>query len=93
MGFQAAAVTHPDQACDDIEAAVPPALTGRGAVQPFGFTGAVELQVDVLRPDMTDHALLVPGIERLDGCTLRYAAPDFPAAHRMIELIAVLGAL
>jgi D-amino peptidase len=53
----------------------------------------VELQVQVLRPHMTEHALLVPGIEREDGCTLRYAAPDFPTAYQVIELIATLGAM
>lgn len=29
----------------------------------------------------------------VDGCTLRYAAPDFPTAYRVTELIATLGAV
>jgi D-amino peptidase len=47
----------------------------------------------VLRPQMTEYALLVPGMEREDGCTLRYAAPDFPTAYQLTELIATLGAI
>jgi D-amino peptidase len=93
LGARAAVTTHPDQACDLIEEAVPRALAERGSVRPVGFTGPVELEVEVLRPPMTEHALLVPGIDRADGRTLRYAAPDFPTAYQVIELIAVLGAL
>jgi len=37
--------------------------------------------------------LLVPGIERKDGRTLRYAAPDFLAAYRVAELITMLGGI
>jgi D-amino peptidase len=29
----------------------------------------------------------------VDGCTLRYEAPDFPTAYDIVELIAVLGAV
>ncbi len=42
---------------------------------------------------MTERALLVPGMELEDGCTLRYAAPDFPTTYQIIELIATLGAI
>ena len=42
---------------------------------------------------MAEHALLVPGVERVDGCTVRYEAPDFPTAYDIVELIAVLGAV
>jgi D-amino peptidase len=84
---------HPGEACDRIERAVPEALAGRDAVRPLRLDGPVELQVQVLRPHMTEHALLVPGMERLDGRTLRYAAPDFPTAYQVVELIAALGGL
>jgi D-amino peptidase len=40
---------------------------------------------------MTERALLVPGVELKDGCTLRYAAPDYPTAYQVIQLITVLG--
>lgn len=52
----------------------------------------VHLEVRVHRPHMTEHALLVPGMERVEGCTLRYTASDLPTAYRVIELIAVRGA-
>jgi D-amino peptidase len=44
-------------------------------------------------PGMTERALLIPGIERSGGCTLRYAAPDYPTAYRVIQLIVMLGGI
>jgi D-amino peptidase len=93
LGARAARTLHPDEACDRIERAVPPALAERDTVRPLRLDGPVELEVRVHRPHMTEHALLVPGMQRSDGCTLHYAAPDFPTAYQVIELIATLGAV
>jgi D-amino peptidase len=93
LGTRAAALLHPAEACERIERAVPAALAGRAAVRPVRFDGPVALEVEVLRPHMTERALLVPGIERENGRTLRYAAPDFPTAYRVTELIALLGGI
>jgi D-amino peptidase len=93
LGFSAAALLHPAEACDRIEREVPKALADRAAVTPLRFDGPVVLEVQVLRPSMTERALLIPGIERIDGCTLRYAAPDYPTAYRVIQLIIMLGGI
>src|ERR1700685_4493855 len=93
LGARAAALLHPDEACDRIEQEVPKARAGRGSVKPLRFDGPVVLEVEVLRTRMTEHALLVPGMELADGRTLRYTAPDFPTAYQISELIALLGAL
>jgi D-amino peptidase len=93
LGNRAAALLHPDEACERIEAEVPQALADRGAVRPLRFDGPVQVEVDVLIPAMTERALLVPGVELTDGCTLRYAAPDYPTAYQVIQLITVLGAV
>jgi D-amino peptidase len=93
LGARAAALVHPDEACDRIEQAIPEALADRGSVRPLRFDGPVVLEVDVLRTRMAEHALLVPGMELAGGRTLRYAAPDFPTAYQVCELIALLGPL
>jgi D-amino peptidase len=93
IGFYAAALLHPGEACDRIEQEVPRALADRAAIQPIRFDGPVMLEVEVLRPHMTERALLIPGIERTDGCTLRYAAPDFPTAYQVTQLIIMLGGI
>jgi D-amino peptidase len=91
LGARAAALLHPEEACEKIEAAVPRALAERDAVKAPRFEGPVRLEVDVLTPPMTERALLVPGIELLGGCTLGYTAPDFPAAYQVTQLITMLG--
>lgn len=91
LGGRAAALLHPDEACDRIAHEVPPALAARAEVRPLRFDGPVPLEVEVFRPVMTEHALLVPGMERVDGRTLRYTAPDFPTAYGVAELITILA--
>jgi D-amino peptidase len=91
LGARAADSLHPEEACDRIETACPLALAHRASVRTPRFDGEVHLEVDVLTPAMAELALLVPGMERSSGTTLRYCAADFPAAHRLVSLIAVLG--
>lgn len=93
LGARAAALLHPDEACDRIADEVPKALADRAAVRPLRFSGPVLLEVEVLRPEMTERAQLIPGIELTDGRTLRYAAPDFPTAYRITQLVAMLGGI
>jgi D-amino peptidase len=64
----------------------------RVASRMMRFDGPVVLEVEVRRSRMTEHALLVPGMQLADARTLRYAAPDFPTAYQVSELIALLGA-
>jgi D-amino peptidase len=97
LGARAAALLHPDEACDRIEQAVPRALADREAIaEAMGalrFDGPVHLEVDVLMPHMTERALLIPGVERVRGCTLTYRAPDFPTAYQVTQLITMLGGI
>jgi D-amino peptidase len=51
----------------------------------------VRVEVQVLMPWQVERALLMPGMERLDGTTVGYTAPDFATAYNVITLIAVLG--
>lgn len=93
LGARAAALLHPDEVCDRIEQAVPAALAARDGVRPPRFDGPVLLEVEVLSPAMTERALLIPGMDRKDGRTLRYEAPDFRTAYQVTQLIAALGSI
>jgi len=93
LGGRAAALLHPEEAQDRIEREVPLALADRGSVRPPRVEGPLTLEVDVLVPYMTERAQLVPGVELVDGCTLRYAAPDFPTAYRVTQVISMLGGI
>lgn len=63
FGNRAAEGQHPEESCSRIEAAAPTALARRADVQPPNFAGAVDLEIDVLRPFMTERACLIPGVE------------------------------
>jgi D-amino peptidase len=91
LGARAASLLHPDEACERIEQEVPKALADRENVRPLRFDGPVVLEVEVLRTHMTENALLVPGMELVDGRTVRYQAQDFPTAYNVADLVALLG--
>ena len=67
------------------------AFADRPEVRAPAFPGAVHLEVDLLRPHMTDRAVLIPGVERRGATTLGFHAADFPAAYDLIEVFAVLA--
>lgn len=92
MGNRAAEGLHPDESCARIEAAAHVALAGRAEVQAPSFVGAVDLEVDLLRPHMTERACGIPGVELRGPLTLGFRAPDFPAAYDLIDVFAILAA-
>ncbi|MQA06618.1 MAG: aminopeptidase [Streptosporangiales bacterium] len=91
LGAYAAQNLHPEEACARIEAAVPDALAERANVRPLHVEAPVDLEVDLVRPGMTERALLVPGVKRRGGRTLGYVADDIAAAHDLVTLFAVLA--
>jgi D-amino peptidase len=92
VGNRAADGLHPEESCARIQAATTRALAARSGVRPPKFDGAVELEVDVLRPFMTERACLIPGVELRSRLTLGFRAADFPSAYNMVDVISVLAA-
>ena len=74
-----------------IEAAVTAALAAPAEVRPPIFAGSVDLEVDLLRPVMTERAALIPGVERRGPLTLGFQVADYPAAYDLIDIFAVLA--
>lgn len=89
---RAAENLHPAEACARIEAAAQAAVAARADVRPPSFPGAVDLEVDMLRPHMTEAALLIPGVELRAPLTLGFRAADLPSAYGLIEVFAKLAA-
>ncbi len=92
LGNRAAESLHPEESCNRIEAAAKSALAKRAEVRPPTFAGTVDLEVDVLRPVMTELACLIPGVERRGPLTLGFQAADFSAAYNMVDVCAILAA-
>jgi D-amino peptidase len=92
FGNRAAEGLHPDESCSRIESAARTALANRADVHPAIFAGDIDLEVDMLRPHMTELASLIPGVELRSPLTLGFRAADFPAAYNLIDIFAVLAA-
>ena len=91
VGNRAAEGVHPDEACARIEAAAKAALEHAGQVEAPRFDGPVDLEVDVLRPYMTELACMIPGVELRGPLTLGYNAIDFAAAYNLIDVFCILA--
>jgi D-amino peptidase len=92
FGNRAAEGVHPEESCSRIESAARTALANRADVHAVTFAGGIDLEVDVLRPFMTELACLIPGVELCGPLTLGFRAADFPAAYNLIDIFAVLAA-
>ena len=92
FGNRAAEGLHPAEACARIETASAIALATLADVSAPHFAGPVDLEVDVLRPFMTEHACLIPGVELRSPVTLGFHAPDLTAAYNLIDVFSILAA-
>ncbi|MGI8679893.1 MAG: M55 family metallopeptidase [Jatrophihabitans sp.] len=92
FGNRAAESLHPEESCARIEAAAETALARRADVRGPRFEGDVDLEVDMLRPFMTERACRIPGVELRAPLTLGFRAADFPAAYDLIDVFTVLAA-
>lgn len=93
IGRYAADSLHPQRSCELIEAAAAAAVRAAGDALPFVVSGPVELEVDVTEPGFADQALIIPGIRRVAGRTVGYAAPDYLTAYKVVRLVAALSGL
>jgi D-amino peptidase len=92
FGNRSAEGLHPEESCLRIEEAAEAALATREEVHTTNFEGAVDLEVDMLRPFMTELACLIPGVELRTPLTLGFHAADFSAAYNMIDIFSILAA-
>jgi D-amino peptidase len=91
IGASAARTMHPLEARERIAAGIKAGIQKRAAVSPVAASGPVTLEIELSDAAFADAAVLVPGVERVDGTTVRYRAADAPAAYRMSRLIMVLA--
>ena len=91
IGFTAARTMHPMVARERITAGVQTGLGRRTQMTPVAITAPVVLEVELASASFADAAMYVPGMERVDGVTVRYRAPDALAAYKMSRLIMTLA--
>jgi D-amino peptidase len=93
LGQAAAVAVHPSVARERLRHAAADAVSRRASIEPFAFTGPVDVEVDLYGPYMVDVAVLVPGVDRLDGRTVTFRAADYAEAYRLIQLLVQLGGI
>jgi len=91
VGNRAAESLHPEEAYSRIQAAATTALRDPVEIPRPLFDGAVDLEVDLLRPHMLERSCLIPGVEVRGRLTLGFRAADISAACDMIEVFATLA--
>jgi D-amino peptidase len=91
IGFTAAKTLHPQVARERITAGVKSALGRRSQMTPVAITAPITLEVELSIASDADAAMFVPGMERVDGSTVRYRAADALAAYKMSRLIRMLA--
>jgi D-amino peptidase len=94
IGRYAADSLSPQRAREAIAAGMRRAVSGlaKGAAKPFTFASPVTLELIFTSTAKADMASLLPGAERLDGRTIRYADPDFLTVFRAFRAMMTLGA-
>lgn len=92
LGTTAARSLSPAVSRERIRERVASAIRRRPATVNTGAPSRHRVTVELQRSSQADLAMMVPGMERVNARTVRYAAPDMPAAYRMFRLIVLLAA-
>ncbi len=94
VGRYAANSLSPHEARTAITAGMQKALANlpRSGAKPYAFASPATLEVVFTSTAKADVASLLPGSERLDGRTVRYADPDFLNVFRAFRAMLTLGA-
>lgn len=91
IGFTTARPLHPAVATERIAAGVKAALGRRQEIRPIQIAAPITLEVELNIASNAGAVMFVPGMERLDGVTVRYRAPDALVAYRVSRLIRMLA--
>jgi D-amino peptidase len=91
VGTYAAVHLHPEKAREAIKAGATEAVRRAPRLRPYGLTAPVRLEVDIVAPDLTDLASLIPGVTRLGPRSVAYEGPDvltvFKAWRAMLNVM------
>lgn len=92
IGRHAARLMHPVRAQALIEQKTTEALRTLTAMKPLRVPEPVEVEIQFKRTAHADEADRIPGVERIDGCTVGAQTRDAAAAVSLIRTCIKLGA-
>jgi D-amino peptidase len=85
----AARCLHPDVACARIREAAERAMML--TVSPFVISPPITARIAFQRPIYAEMAALIPGSERVDGCTVTWTGNDMPTVYKAFQAMASLS--
>ncbi|MGQ0569270.1 MAG: M55 family metallopeptidase [Armatimonadota bacterium] len=92
IGRHAARLMHPARAQQLIEQKTTEALRNLGSMKPLKAPEPVVVDVQFKRTAHADEADRIPGVERVDDCTVRGRTPDAASATALVRTCLKLGA-
>jgi len=91
VGTHAAVHLHPEKAREAIRAGAAEAARRSGRLRPYRVPTPVRLEVDIVTPDLTDLAALLPGVTRTGPRSVAFEGPDvltvFKAWRAMLNVM------
>jgi D-amino peptidase len=88
--FLAAESLHPARSRARLREAAARAVRERPAVAPLRVGAPVDCAVSLARPVLADLAMLIDGVERVDGRTVRFTRANMLEAYKTLRLVTVL---
>jgi len=85
-------LVHPDAARQRIEAGARMSLASIKDAEPYRIGTPCEIAAQFQSPASSCYATSVPGVARVDDCTVRFECADAPSALRMLKVLMRLGA-
>lgn len=83
----------PEQARAAIRTGVASAVQRAGSVQPFVIGGPVTVDLVTQSPALADLFCQWPTLERVDGCAVRFTAPEIESAVRMLNCFSAMSSM
>lgn len=91
LGFYAARMVHPEEARRRIREGVRKGVARRAEVRPWKLASPVKMELQYKRVVDAELTALLPGVERLDGTTVVFAAKDMLEAARFFQAVESLN--
>lgn len=87
IGFNAAAMPHPEEARRLIRAGVKRGVERRASIKPLKLSRPVRLELRWEDPVMTEILTLIHGVRRIDGQTIAFEGTDMIDVARFFEVV------
>lgn len=93
LGQYAAETAHPKVISSRLREGAARAIAKRAQIEAVAVEGPVELEMDVSRPHIVDLAVMIPGVERIGGRSVRFETDSYEEAYRVMMLVTTLASV